>query len=361
MLSAVSIKNYRGFKAYDLEGLSRVNLFVGRNNSGKTAVLEGLQFLTAGGDPSVLGEVADRRGELIFSRNDSHNVLIDVAHFFHGHTLAPDLSFSIIGDNGYVPVTVKVNKGGKKEQVESRDPAVYSGFVLSIQRQHEEARVFRISRDGGVGLDYPSRGFRRVGMRPVPGTRVRFVGPDSLDTMEMASMYDDVTLAGQEADVWDAMRVLEPKLSSVHFLTGLIGSGFVPARAGIIAGFQGQDGRLPLGSMGDGMRRMMALATALAFAKHGCLFVDEIDTGLHYSVMADMWKLVVNKSVSADTQVFATTHSWDCIEGLSRFCQEFPRFTNEVSIHKIDREISHSIAFSGESVVKMGKADIDPR
>ena len=97
----------------------------------------------------------------------------------------------------------------------------------------------------------------------------------------------------------------------------MFASGYFPARGGIVVGVKGQEGRLPIGSMGDGMRRLMALATSLAFTKDGCLFVDEIDTGLHYSIMADMWQLVVEKSVASNTQVFATTHSWDCIEGLS--------------------------------------------
>src|SRR5207237_7314633 len=113
------------------------------------------------------------------------------------------------------------------------------------------------------------------------------------------------------------MRVLEKDLESLHFLTGMLAYGYFPSRGGIVVGLKGQELRLPLGSMGDGMRRLMALATSLAFTKEGCLFLDEIDTGLHYSVMSDMWKLVIGKANASNIQVFASTHSWDCIEGLS--------------------------------------------
>jgi hypothetical protein len=113
--------------------------------------------------------------------------------------------------------------------------------------------------------------------------------------------------------------------------------------------------------MGDGMHRLLALATSLAFTTEGSLFVDEIDTGLHYSVMPDMWNLVISKAIASSTQVFATTHSWDCLEGLSLLCQREPKLMSSVAVHKIDRQIPHSVAFSGESLVRMVKSDIDPR
>lgn len=109
------------------------------------------------------------------------------------------------------------------------------------------------------------------------------------------------------------------------------------------------------------MRRMMALATSLAFSKGGCLFVDEVDTGLHYSVMPDMWRLVIAKAIASNAQVFATTHSWDCIEGLSVLCQREPELIKQVAVHKIDRALPNSVGFSGESLVRMLKSDIDPR
>ncbi|HEX3658447.1 MAG TPA: AAA family ATPase [Pirellulales bacterium] len=372
MLSQIEITNYRGFKSYRMKDLNRVNLFVGKNNSGKTALLEGIQLLTSGGDPGVLGEIAERRGEILFGRPDSPGYAarssIDIAHLFHGHSLVNDTGFSVKGDNGYQPVSVKVfAQKGREDSPERRvlrdDSA---GFFLKVaggrkSDEREEDRKFRISREGGVDFEVPSRIRRANPAHRNRGPQVRFVGPDSLNSIEMAIMWDEITLAGKEADVAGAMRLLEENLESVHLLTGMFASGFFPGRGGIVVGMKGQDGRLPLGSMGDGIRRMMALSTSLAFTKNGCLFVDEIDTGLHYSVMTDMWKMVISTAVDEKTQVFATTHSWDCIEGLARLCECEPALTDSVAIHKIDRNIPHSVAFSGDSVVKMSKAHIDPR
>lgn len=61
--------------------------------------------------------------------------------------------------------------------------------------------------------------------------------------------------------------------------------------------------------------RMFVFALALANADNGFLLVDEIESGIHYSVQPDMWQLIFRIAQQLNIQVFATTHSWDCIEG----------------------------------------------
>jgi hypothetical protein len=66
MIQSIEIKGYRGFSHFEIGGLGRVNLLVGKNNSGKTSVLEVLNLLESGGDPNVLWRIVSRRGERIF-------------------------------------------------------------------------------------------------------------------------------------------------------------------------------------------------------------------------------------------------------------------------------------------------------
>jgi hypothetical protein len=372
MLSRLEIENYRGFKSYEMEGLAQVNLFVGQNNSGKTSLLEGIQFLASGGDAAVLAEAAERRGELVVKRQDDRvypgrGARVDIAHFFYGHTLTSNTSMSFCGDNGYLPVTATVMRMDKNLRLQfGEEGSIVAGGLGLLIRAGEPAeshreRLYRLSREGGVDFDGPQR-LRRPGVpRRSRERQVLFVGTDSLDSVALAAMWDEITIKGEELDVAAAMRVLDPDLESVHFLTGMLSSGYVRRHGGIVVGMKGQDTRVPLGSLGDGMRRLMSLAASLAFTREGSLFIDEIDTGLHYSVMTDMWKLVIGKAAASGTQVFATTHSWDCIEGLSQFCDNDRDLASTVAIHKIDRAIPHSIAFPGNSVVRMIKSDIDPR
>ena len=70
--------------------------------------------------------------------------------------------------------------------------------------------------------------------------------------------------------------------------------------------------------MGDGMRRVLATVASLVSVGNGTLLVDEIDTGLYYGVLTDMWRLILETSARQNAQVFATTHSWDCVRAFQQ-------------------------------------------
>jgi len=66
--------------------------------------------------------------------------------------------------------------------------------------------------------------------------------------------------------------------------------------------------------MGGGMVRLTNLAVYIGNAPNGVVLVDEIENGLHYSVMFKIWKAIALAARESDAQVFATTHSWECIK-----------------------------------------------
>ena len=53
MLKSVRVRNFRVFGELFIESLSRVNLIAGRNNAGKTSLLEALFMLSGGGNPQM--------------------------------------------------------------------------------------------------------------------------------------------------------------------------------------------------------------------------------------------------------------------------------------------------------------------
>ena len=130
----------------------------------------------------------------------------------------------------------------------------------------------------------------------------------------MQSAWNAVLEEKREKEIVEAMRILLPKIDSIQFEVG-------DWRKGILIGQQDVQLRLPIGSYGDGMRRLLAISLALVGTKNGCLLIDEIDTGLHWTVMEDMWRLVVEAAQRYNVQVFATTHSYDCIRGLGALIQ----------------------------------------
>lgn len=55
-ISTLGIEGFRALRQLKIEGLGRVNLLTGRNNTGKSSVLEALRILAADASPSKCGK-----------------------------------------------------------------------------------------------------------------------------------------------------------------------------------------------------------------------------------------------------------------------------------------------------------------
>jgi len=50
--------------------------------------------------------------------------------------------------------------------------------------------------------------------------------------------------------------------------------------------------------------------------------IDEIENGIHYTVLPDLWRFLFRMARLHNVQVFATTHSWDCVEAFQKAAAE---------------------------------------
>jgi len=91
------------------------------------------------------------------------------------------------------------------------------------------------------------------------------------------------------------------------------------------------------------------------------LLVDEIDKGLHFSVMPEMWRLIWETSKRLNIQVFATTHSDDCWKSLGAIASLENPSEDGIMIHRIEKGKSHSIAFTERQIAIAVERDIEVR
>lgn len=103
------------------------------------------------------------------------------------------------------------------------------------------------------------------------------------------------------------------------------------------------------------------MALALATTKGGVLLIDEVDTGLHYSILGDVWLLIVEAAKRLNIQVFLTTHSYDCVRALAWLCQTRPDLGPEVSIQKIERKLDRSVSLDAKQIQIAIEQDIEVR
>lgn len=380
MLGSLELKNYRAFDSFSMKGLARVNLLVGKNNCGKTSLLEAVHFLVSGGSAGVMKSIATRRGEGLLT-SDGQSGLEDVSCWFFGFDPKLEDVFSIWDPQTGVSVTTRATVPSERDTVgrSAQQPRVRKILTRAVAAPESSSVEWTawFGLGPGAGLDlarYWTEEAAEMENPSIPRS-ISFLSPESSNPRALAEAWTMVQGTGREDEVLASLHIIERNIDSVNFLAGRR-TGLPPlGRIGVVASFQNLDASAPkgepsreaqkgltsLGSLGAGVWRLLELGCALVSAKDGYLLIDEIDTGLHYSVMADMWRLVVKTAARSNMQVFATTHSWDCVEGLSRLCAEEAELIPEVAIHTIEPSLKRAVTYSGESVARMARSQVDPR
>lgn len=190
--------------------------------------------------------------------------------------------------------------------------------------------------------------------------RNRFVDSSSFNNQQMLEMFKDVVLTPNEEIVIEALRSIEPSIQRIASL-GVDSHKNSRSRGGIVVRLAGSNQRISIGSMGDGMWRILGLALAIVNAKDGVLLVDEIDTGLHFSAMADMWKLIWETAKKLNVQVFATTHNSDCWTSLAELASTQEPSAEGITIHRIEKDKPQSVVFTERQIVIAAERGIEVR
>jgi AAA15 family ATPase/GTPase len=123
---------------------------------------------------------------------------------------------------------------------------------------------------------------------------------------------------------------------------------------------------VPLNSLGDGMLRVLQLVLKIFPAKGGFLLIDEFENGLHFSIQEKVWELLFEMAQKLDIQIFATTHSWDCIESfvntaIARKDVEGVLFRVGRSVRKSDRGQVIATVFDEDALYNITQADVEVR
>jgi hypothetical protein len=355
MLATLEIRGFRTFNHLRIDDLARVNLFVGANNSGKTSVLEAGEILLGGGQPWVLLRSPTRRGDGFLPEIRNQPQTVDIRHLFHGRDLGIGAQFTISGeDTRNRQVHCEIVQGAPEDEQPRQpelplglgaEPSGAQGYQLEIPitfldipiaiaisgDQTNTKRLFGLVEGRGLSIPHASRLIGGDAGEDVPFNFIGTVDPE----YRLGPLWDKIVLTPNEEKVTEALQIIEPSIERVASLSRAMGRG---APSPIIVRLRGSEARVPIGSMGDGLKRLLVLSVNLVTSAGGCLFVDEIDTGLHYSVIAKMWRLLIETARRLDVQVFASTHSLDCLQALAGVCEEKPDIAGEVAVHRIQKD-----------------------
>lgn len=382
MLKSLVIKNFRSLADFEVAKLGRVNLIVGKNNSGKSSVLEALRIYAGNAHQELLEKIAQGHDEKYFL--DKHvkeglDVSLPYEDLFTGRKFPKQDKPIVIGelDNEnalkiYHVYTVEkdytvTDEHGNKETVKRK-------VSISNLELTEHSQVLgeglSIRKNGGtsVKIDFNviDPDFRRFTTLAIPPSPCSFIPTQLIAMNELASNWDNIALTEAEETVKDAMKIILPEFENLIFVNDSPYGESKAIRRIAKVKIKGESHPVPLNSLGDGMLRILQFVLKIFPAKGGFFLIDEFENGLHYSVQEKVWALLFEMAEKLDIQVFATTHSWDCIESFSKVAIDRKDIDGVLfrvgkSVRDSDRGRVIATVFDEEALYSITQSDVEVR
>ena len=357
MLDSLLIKNFRSLEQLEVRKLGRVNLMVGKNNSGKSTVLEALRIYAGNAQRPLLEAIAQEHDERYRTRESEtmdEGTLMPFQDFFRDRSFPQDGTAIEIGSATGASELLRISYEMMEESL--GEPELLEGETINrIRRRYvplDEADMFPgelqpvILVRKGERLFPPIKllnGARRTSAYDLSSVPCSLIPTQFISMDELGDEWDRIVFTEQEAVVKRALLVVESRFENLTFVRAdSYASGAVrsrPSRTAMVK-LSGVDRPVPLNSMGDGMLRVLQLALKLFAAKGGFLLIDEFENGLHYSVQEKVWALVFEVAERYNIQIFATTHSWDCIESFTKVAVD--RVDTDGVLFRLGRSVRHS-------------------
>ena len=312
MYESFEVQNFRCFRELTIANLERVNLIAGMNNVGKTALLEAM-FLHCGAyNPSLALRLNAFRGIETVKIKLGQWVEPPWDSLFHQF----DVSRSIVlaGENTVtsrrslrLSVVREPLELSRITQFSDSDTDVSEGLlstseiakVLGLEYEEGEQR-------GSFHMILDRKGIHTEPIPPTPPFPAFFQGARMRTPFsDEAERFGNLEIRGQQDVLLQVLQLIEPRLSRLAMV--------VVAGEPMLHGDIGMGRLVPLPVMGEGMVRLASLVLHIGNAPNGVVLVDEIENGLHHSILPKVWRAIGEVAREFNAQVFATTHSLECI------------------------------------------------
>jgi len=300
MFNSIEIERFRGIKHSRIDGLKRINLFFGKNNCGKSTLLDAVFMISGMSNPKLPLNVNILRD---YRKLDKSDMLLDFyaldanepinirAYNVETRELCISVMESsitkvdLLSDNNKIASTDSDNKYGLVHKYSINGSPSKSAIILS--RKSETELEQQINSDNTY--------------------------KETLNCRYLTAKFDfymsveglvNVVKNKDEQFILEALKLIEPNLKDI-----------VLSQDEVLVDI-GYDKRIPINMMGDGARKVLSILTTIYECKDGIVLIDEISNGFHYSVMKDVWQTIIASATRNNVQLYATTHDLDSIKGL---------------------------------------------
>ena len=332
MIPSIHIKNFLTFDSLEIPTLKRINLIGGKNNAGKTSLLEALLILTSEGENRVLNTILKNRGGL------DQGSLTTYEELKHKNSLKKNQKFDSKLLDRQQDLIEWMARRVKREEITNRLYRSISEdtidkdikrilFVLGVQNVNEAINkwedtleVLKINnlllrKKQGIYKILNNLSERDLSPSTKPNLSYEHFSfvPAYTELIEIEKVWDTIVLTEDEDVVLELIqKIIDPRITKLNI-------GSLGAKTQI-------NGRpVNIKSLGEGVSRVLLIIISMVAARNKYLIIDEIETALHYSAQEKLWEFIFEYAEKWNIQVFATTHSRDTIRAFKYACTKYSK------------------------------------
>ena len=308
-LPSLVIKNFRGIDELTIPRLGRVTLLTGKNGVGKTTVLDAVRVWAARGHTSAIDQVLRNRGDFFTNVGESSQTIVaDRTALFTDRLRSTEML-----------IQVGTNDEDSMLQMrrETQNEMADSGVSTPVEPSYD----IRLRVRNGMGMFWPAD-YRPTGAFRSPVILCLWIGPDAPTDRHIERYWNEIALSHYEDRAVEGLNLItDSVVERIAIVDPLLGAGGSYRRR-LMAKVRGKEYPVPLRTLGDGAIRMFGTALSLVNSTDGLLLIDEAENGIHHSIQAKFWNMVLQTAERNNVQVIATTHSWDCVVGFAKAASE---------------------------------------
>jgi len=261
----IEIKNFKCFENFTAEGFGRVNLIGGKNNVGKTAFME-----------AVYVNVYSYK-----SNNNPSMALSDIVFDRYNQVILQDLLL----EKGKYYISKEIEKK-----------------IIAFNKAHITSNI------QDINYSYKEND---LNIRDKKNLVKYFLGNNPTTNDKLEESYGKIIELELEQNIDELIKNIDPNIKSFRIINSQPKCNFM-----------NDSTFFDIHELGDGLYKYISILFSLFICKNSYLFIDEIDNGIHYTNLDKLWEIILTISKQQNVQVFATTHSKECIESYARVAKK---------------------------------------
>ncbi len=325
------IENFRGIKHLEIKGLNRINLLGGKNNSGKTSVLEVVQFLAC-------------------PFNSENYANLNLAREYHKEEENIETFFYELDKQNRV--LIQDTSSGKTIQIfdQKANTSALSNnsnnVLIKIPDQDDVKFIYYFN---GNSYHLPEGKQFIDNLNKNYSTNSIFLHSTQNFLPDLPLQIKKIKIEKEIRKIVEVLNQVDQRIVEIDIFDEVI---FVDI---------GLKRLIPIQLAGDGLKRILSIVVGMYKTRGGIMLIDEVDIGLHYSVQEIMWQAIFKASLDFQVQVFATTHSTDCIMAFAQIAKQ--NKVNLANYYRLDRhETEHkAVLYEKEMLIDAVSQDFEIR